>query len=67
MIPAELRRRPAKIGYARAQSSPGAFIDIAQGGNALFGGSCCPARPDYDLATGLGSPMANQIAALLGG
>jgi subtilase family serine protease len=53
--------------YARAKSNPGAFIDITQGTNALFGGSCCPARPGYDLATGLGSPMANQIAALLGG
>ena len=52
--------------YATAKSNPGAFIDITQGTNALFGGSCCPARPGYDLATGLGSPMANQIAALLG-
>jgi kumamolisin len=51
--------------YSRAKSNPGAFIDITQGTNALFGGSCCPARPGYDLATGLGSPMANQIAALL--
>ena len=53
--------------YATAKSNPGAFIDITQGTNALFGGSCCPARPGYDLATGLGSPMANQIAALPGG
>jgi subtilase family serine protease len=53
--------------YATAKSNPGAFIDITQGTNALFGGSCCPARPGYDLATGLGSPMANQIAVLLGG
>ena len=53
--------------YATARSNPAAFIDITQGTNALFGGSCCPARPGYDLATGLGSPMANQIAALLGG
>ena len=30
-------------------------------------GSRCPARPGYDIATGLGWPMANQIAALLGG
>ena len=51
--------------YARAKSNPDAFIDITQGTNALFGGSCCPARPGYDLATGLGSPLANQIAALL--
>jgi subtilase family serine protease len=52
--------------YATAKRNPGAFIDITQGGNALFGGSCCPARPGFDLATGLGSPLANQIAALLG-
>lgn len=52
--------------YATAQRSPSAFVDITQGGNALFGGSCCPARPGYDLATGLGSPLANQVAALLG-
>jgi subtilase family serine protease len=51
--------------YSFAKSNPGAFIDITQGSNALFGGSCCPARPGYDLATGLGSPFANQIAALL--
>ncbi len=51
--------------YSTAKRNPGAFIDITQGGNALFGGSCCPARPGFDLATGLGSPLANQIAALL--
>jgi subtilase family serine protease len=52
--------------YATAKRSPGAFVDVTTGGNALFGGSCCPARPGYDLATGLGSPLANQIGALLG-
>jgi subtilase family serine protease len=57
---------PPKI-YSAAKSNPGALVDITEGTNALFGGSCCPARPGYDLATGLGSPMANQIAALLGG
>lgn len=51
--------------YATAARSPGAFVDVTVGGNALFGGSCCAARPGYDLATGLGSPLANQIAALL--
>jgi hypothetical protein len=56
---------PPKI-YAAAKSSPGALVDITEGTNALFGGSCCPARPGYDLATGLGSPIANQIAVLLG-
>jgi kumamolisin len=52
--------------YATAKRNPGAFIDITEGGNALFGGSCCPARPGFDLATGLGSPLANQVASLLG-
>ena len=51
--------------YTTAQRTPGAFIDINTGSNALFGGSCCPARPGFDLATGIGSPLANQIAALL--
>ncbi len=45
---------------------PEAFLDITQGTNALFGGSCCPARTGYDLATGWGSPMANAVAGLLG-
>ena len=51
--------------YATAKSNPGAFIDITQGTNALFGGSCRPARPGHDLATGLGSPLADQIVTLL--
>jgi subtilase family serine protease len=48
-----------------AQHSPQAFTDITQGTNALFGGSCCPTRTGYDLATGWGSPSANLIASLL--
>ena len=52
--------------YALAKRNPTAFVDITQGSNALFGGSCCSARPGYDLATGLGSPFADQIAAGLG-
>jgi subtilase family serine protease len=52
--------------YSMAQKHPEAFVDISQGGNALFGGSCCPARPGYDLATGWGSPLANTVAGLLG-
>ena len=51
--------------YSLARNQPQAFVDVAQGGNALFGGSCCPARPGYDLATGWGSPLANVVAALL--
>jgi kumamolisin len=47
--------------YAKAKSTPGAFLDVTTGTNALFGGSCCPARPGYDLATGWGSPIANGL------
>jgi subtilase family serine protease len=52
--------------YATAKRNPEAFLDVTVGSNALFGGSCCPARPGYDLATGWGSPLANTIAGLLG-
>ncbi len=51
--------------YATAKDNPDAFVDITLGDNALFGGSCCPARPGYDLASGLGSPYANVVAAEL--
>jgi subtilase family serine protease len=48
-----------------AAQTPAAFYDVTQGSNALFGGSCCPARPGYDLAAGWGSPFADQVASLL--
>jgi len=48
-----------------AQHSPAAFFDVTEGTNALFGGSCCPARTGFDLATGWGSPFASSIAAAL--
>jgi kumamolisin len=48
-----------------AQRQPSAFTDITEGTNALFGGSCCPARPAFDLATGWGSPMADVVASSL--
>jgi subtilase family serine protease len=51
--------------YGLARDTPQAFVDVTLGGNALFGGSCCPARPGYDLATGWGSPLANVVAGLL--
>jgi subtilase family serine protease len=51
--------------YSLARSRPQAFVDVTQRTNALFGGSCCPTRPGYDLATGWGSPMANTVAGLL--
>jgi kumamolisin len=48
-----------------AQHTPPAFTDVTQGTNALFGGSCCPTRPGFDLATGWGSPNAGVIASSL--
>jgi subtilase family serine protease len=48
--------------YSIAKQSQGSFLDITSGGNAVFGGvSCCAAAPGFDLASGLGSPLANQI------
>jgi kumamolisin len=46
-----------------AEHDPQAVTDIAQGTNALFGGTCCPTRAGYDLATGWGSPLANIVAS----
>ena len=53
--------------YAIAAQNPQAFYDVTSGTNSMFGGRCCTAAPGYDLATGLGSPLADQIAALLAG
>jgi hypothetical protein len=55
----------APLLYSLAQHAPGSFADVTQGTNALFGGSCCPTRPGFDLATGWGSPAANVIASSL--
>ena len=55
----------APLLYAMAQRSPQAFADVTLGTNSLFGGSCCPARPGFDLATGWGSPQAATVASLL--
>ncbi len=52
--------------YSIAQHTPGSFLDITTGDNAVFGGvSCCTATPGFDLASGLGSPLANQIVQRL--
>jgi kumamolisin len=51
--------------YALAEHNPGSFTDVTQGTNALFGGSCCPARAGYDTATGWGSPAADVVASSL--
>jgi hypothetical protein len=55
----------APLLYAIAARNPEAFYDITAGTNSMFGGGCCTAGPGYDMATGLGSPRADQIAALL--
>jgi subtilase family serine protease len=48
--------------YSIAQQAPASFLDITTGSNAVFGGvSCCTAAAGFDLASGLGSPLANQI------
>jgi kumamolisin len=48
--------------YATDRQAPGSFLDITTGGNAVFGGvSCCTAAPGFDLASGLGSPLADQV------
>jgi subtilase family serine protease len=51
--------------YALAAKSPAAFMDVTIGSNAIYDVACCRARGGYDLATGLGSPRADSIAASL--
>jgi subtilase family serine protease len=55
----------APLLYVTAARSPQAFVDSTTGTNSVFGVSCCSAAPGYDLATGLGSPLADQVAGLL--
>jgi kumamolisin len=55
----------APLLYRLAQRDPTAFLDITQGANAIFGGSCCAAAPGFDLASGWGSPSAAAVAGLL--
>jgi hypothetical protein len=60
--PAQPGVRPAVAVHAIAQRSPGSFLDIGTGSNAIFGGvSCCTAGPGFDLASGLGSPLVDVI------
>jgi subtilase family serine protease len=51
--------------YSIAAKDPSAFVDITLGGNAIFSVPCCSALVGYDLASGLGSPLADGIAAAL--
>jgi subtilase family serine protease len=52
--------------YSIAHNSTGSVLDITTGNNIVFSGvNCCQAKPGFDLASGLGSPLANQIATQL--
>jgi kumamolisin len=52
--------------YSIAHHTSGSLLDITIGNNTVFSGvNCCQAKPGFDLATGLGSPLANQIATQL--
>jgi subtilase family serine protease len=43
--------------------TPSDFRDITVGTNQVFGNvSCCSAAKGFDLASGLGSPLADEIA-----
>jgi subtilase family serine protease len=49
--------------YSIAHHAAGSFLDISTGNNSVFSGvSCCTAGPGYDMASGIGSPLADQIA-----
>jgi kumamolisin len=53
----------APLLYSVAHGAPGSFLDVTSGGNSVFSGvSCCSAAAGFDLASGLGSPLADQIA-----
>jgi subtilase family serine protease len=52
--------------YSIAHHAPGSFLDITTGNNSVFSGvSCCTAGTGFDMASGLGSPLADQIAQQL--
>ena len=52
--------------YSIAHGAPGSFLDITTGNNSVFSSvSCCSAATGFDMASGLGSPLADQIAKQL--
>jgi subtilase family serine protease len=52
----------APLLYSIAHHTPVSFLDITTAGNSVFSGvSCCTAGAGFDLASGLGSPFANQV------
>ena len=49
--------------YSIAHHAPGSFLDVTIGNNSVFSNvSCCSAAVGFDMASGLGSPLADQIA-----
>jgi hypothetical protein len=56
----------AALLYSIARSNSSSFLDITIGDNIVFDTvSCCKATEGYDMASGLGSPLANQIVTHL--
>jgi subtilase family serine protease len=52
--------------YSIAHHTTGSFLDITAGDNSVFSGvSCCAAGAGYDMASGLGSPLADQVVKQL--
>ena len=52
--------------YSIAKDAPESFLDITVGTNTVFSGvSCCKAAKGFDMASGLGSPLADLIVTQL--
>ena len=48
--------------YSIAKNASGSFRDITIGTNSVFGNvSCCTAAKGFDMASGLGSPLADEV------
>ena len=48
--------------YSIARNESGSFRDITVGTNSVFSSvSCCTAGKGFDMASGLGSPLADEI------
>ncbi|MEI6701152.1 MAG: S53 family peptidase, partial [Actinomycetota bacterium] len=50
--------------YALSASTPSAFSDTTTGSNSVGTSTTYLARPGYDLATGLGTPLASLLTGL---
>jgi subtilase family serine protease len=48
--------------HSISRADPGSTLDITAGTNVVSAGvSCCTAAHGYDMASGLGSPIADQV------